>query len=357
MSSFPILDLVIGIIFIYFLLSIICSSAVELFLSIFKSRASMLEGWLKQIFNLPALDSEGKPMNVSVGQAIMDHCMVTALSKKGESTSYIDAENFVSALLDKITIAPSAAGNAVEFPPANLAGYITAIQNSTMLSGELKRTILIFANEALQAASARNTAPASANITNAVKSELELFRDRLEKWFNTNADRLTGTFKRTKAFPLTIIVAVIMVISLNTDSIEIGKYLYNNQATSKELATTAMTSFQNYQAQMDTLFKYSSSNTANATNISDLKAKTSQLKNDLDSVHALDLPMGWKAENIKDRKTFTDYFIKHLAGWLATILAIMMGAPFWFDILNKISNLRGTGPKPASNSGAAVKDD
>jgi hypothetical protein len=27
-----------------------------------------------------------------------------------------------------------------------------------------------------------------------------------------------------------------------------------------------------------------------------------------------------------------------------------MGAPFWFDILNKIANLRGTGRKPASSA-------
>ncbi len=357
MSSFPILDLVIGIIFIYFLLSIICSSAVELFLSIFKSRASLLENWLKQIFNQPALDSEGKPLNVSVGQAIMDHCMVTALSKKGESTSYIDAENFVSALLDKITIAPSGANNTVEFPPANLAGYITAIQNSTLISGELKRTILIFANEA-SAVSAQSTASPVADIAAPVVSGLELFRDRLEKWFNSNADRLTGTFKRTKVLPLTIIVAVIMVLSLNTDSIEISKYLYNNQAATKELATTAMNSFQNYKDQIDSVLKKDSiSNSATATTISELQAKTLQLKNDIDSLHALDLPIGWKAANIKDGKTFTDYLIKHLAGWLATILAIMMGAPFWFDILNKISNLRGTGPKPASNSDADVKND
>jgi hypothetical protein len=352
MSSFPILDLVIGIIFIYFLLSIICSSAVELFLSIFKSRASMLENWLKQIFNLPALDSEGKLKDVSVGQAIIDHCMVTALSKKGRSTSYIDAENFVSALLDKITISPSAAANTVEFPPANLAGYITAIQNSTVLSGELKRTILIFANEALQAATARS----AANSTSApVRSELQLFRDRLEKWFNTNADRLTGTFKRTKAFPLTIIVAVVMVIFLNTDSVEISKYLYNNQGAAKELAATAMNSLQNYKDQMDTVLK-NESGSVKATTISELNAKTARLENDIDSLHALDLPLGWKASYVKDGKTFRDYFIKHLAGWLATILAIMMGAPFWFDILNKISNLRSTGPKPASNSGAGVSD-
>ena len=28
-------------------------------------------------------------------------------------------------------------------------------------------------------------------------------------------------------------------------------------------------------------------------------------------------------------------------------LAVSLGAPFWFDILAKIMNLRGAGPKPA----------
>ncbi len=361
MSSFPILDLVIGIIFVYFLLSIICSSAVELCLSIFKSRAGLLEYWLKQIFNLPALDSDGKPLNISVGQSIMDHCMVTALSKRGKSTSYIAPENFVSALLDKITISPSTTGNNnVELPPANLAGYITAIQNSTLISGELKRTILLFANEASEAAFALKSVPANitTTLTTPVKSELQLFRDRLETWYNTNADRLTGTFKRTKALPLTIIVSVIMVISLNTDSIEISKYLYNNQAASKDLATTAMNTFQNYNDQMDTVLKTATTNNAgSATTINQLKTQTIRLQKNIDSLQVLNLPLGWKAANLKDFKSFTDYSVKHIAGWLATILAIMLGAPFWFDILNKISNLRGSGPKPASDSGADVKGD
>lgn len=346
MSSFPILDLVIGIIFIYFLLSIICSSAVELCLSIFKSRASMLEVWLKQIFNLPALDSDGKPLNVNLGEAIMNHCMVTGLSKQGESTSYINADNFVSALLDKITISPSSSGsNAVELPPANLAGYITAIQNSTMLSGELKRTILIFANEASQTALARNSATSSANGIIQVQSEMELFRNRLEKWYNTNADSLSGNFKRTKAFPLTIIVTVIMVIALNTDSIEISKYLYNNQAASKNIANTAMNTFQNYQ--MDTLSKTATNNPPSSVTVKQQEIQTLYL---LDNLQSLNLPLGWKATDVKNLKAFSHYSIKHIAGWLATILAIMLGAPFWFDILNKISNLRGIGPKPPAQN-------
>ena len=40
-----------------------------------------------------------------------------------------------------------------------------------------------------------------------------------------------------------------------------------------------------------------------------------------------------------------------ITGLAATVFAMMMGAPFWFDLLNKVSNLRGTGNKPASSSG------
>jgi hypothetical protein len=39
-------------------------------------------------------------------------------------------------------------------------------------------------------------------------------------------------------------------------------------------------------------------------------------------------------------------------GWLVTARAGMLGAPFWFDLLQKITNLRGTGPKPASTDAA-----
>ena len=50
MSGFSVLDLVEGMIFIYFLLSIICSSAVEIILSANKIRARVLEMALRDIF-------------------------------------------------------------------------------------------------------------------------------------------------------------------------------------------------------------------------------------------------------------------------------------------------------------------
>jgi hypothetical protein len=39
-----------------------------------------------------------------------------------------------------------------------------------------------------------------------------------------------------------------------------------------------------------------------------------------------------------------------LCGWLVSGLAIAMGAPFWFDVLNKVINVRNAGPKPESYS-------
>ncbi|MEO8110512.1 MAG: hypothetical protein ABI594_10785 [Ginsengibacter sp.] len=374
MSSFPILDLVIGIIFVYFLLSIITSSAVELWFSILKTRARLLEKWLTRIFNLPALSSSGVPLinadgqPVSLGQEIMNHCMVTGLSKTGRSTSYIDAKNFVSALLDKITLLQAAPGtDQVQFPPTTLQQYITAIQNSTVISGELKRTILLYANEAAQAAALINNIPA--NVTNSittVKSELDHFRDRLEKWYDTNADRLTGTLKRTKVFPATFILATIITISLNTDSIEISKYLYKNDDVTKELATTALSDFQGYSGRVDSLRKKIPATATTDSMPADardsavdnaIKRDTAQLKKDIQNLQALDLPLGWSGTEVNDFKSFSNYFFqwKHLVGWLATIFAICMGAPFWFDVLGKVANVRGAGPKPSSSSDADSK--
>jgi hypothetical protein len=39
----------------------------------------------------------------------------------------------------------------------------------------------------------------------------------------------------------------------------------------------------------------------------------------------------------------------HLFGWLLTIAAISVGAPFWFDTLSRFVNIRGSGKPPASD--------
>ncbi len=355
MSGFPILDLVLGIIFIYFLLSIICSSAAELWFSILKTRARLLEKWARQIFDKPSLDSQGNPaLNrdgsaITLGQAIIDHCMTTALSPRGKSTSYINAENFVSALLDKITITPVAAGSSTQLPPTDLPGYVTAISNSTVISGELKRTILAYANEAKQTYEALKTILGASNTITKVKSELDEFRDKLENWYNTNAERLSGTHKRTKVLPTTFILAIIITVFSNADSITISKYLFDHKETAKEFADKASSSLDNYKERIENIKTLDSLSNINDTiTIARLESNLSHVQEDINNMNKEipdDLPMGWK------KNIFYHFEPLSIVGWLITVLAICLGAPFWFDVLNKIANLRGTGPRPSTSPG------
>jgi hypothetical protein len=353
MSGFPILDLVVGMIFIYFLLSIICSSAAELWFSILKTRARLLEQWIKKIFDRPSLDSQGDPaLNsdgsvITLGQSIIDHCMTTALSQKGKSTSYISAENFVSALLDKITIAPATASASTQLPPADLPTYVTAITNSTVISGELKRTILAYANEAKQTYEALKTIPGAANTITKVKSELDEFRDKLERWYNTNSDRLSGKLKRTKVLPTTFVLAVLITIFSNADSIKLSKYLFDHKENAKEFADKALSSLDNYKERIENIKTIDRmANDQSPVTVARLESNLSNVQQDIKKMKEelpADLPWGWK--NYPFDASFN---LLSIVGWIATVLAICLGAPFWFDVLNKIANLRGTGPKPST---------
>ncbi|SNY61119.1 hypothetical protein [Paractinoplanes atraurantiacus] len=57
----------------------------------------------------------------------------------------------------------------------------------------------------------------------------------------------------------------------------------------------------------------------------------------------LGLPFGWNHGADWSSLTWTT---SHVAGWLVTALLLMLGAPFWFDLLSRLVSLRTTGAKP-----------
>ncbi len=336
MSSFPILDLVAGILFIYFVLSIISSSAVEMVMATLRIRSQVLTDWLNSIFNKTLITTSGQ--QVPLGQAIMDHCSITALSPNGKAPSYIDAKNFVSALLEKITYEPQNP----ESIAVTLDDYIEKIKASGALSSELKRVILTYANEA------KNT---YASLSQKTESEIDLFTEKLEKWFDSSMDRITGTLKTKYIRPFTLIVAIITTLAMNADSIAISKYLYNNpearskiadMAYSKEAKDTLYGQLQKLAKDLPDSAKLTEQQFKDA-----VQARLDVIKNANASIEGT-IPLGWsKAEFVPPAGSNIFFvLIAKLIGLAATVLAIMMGAPFWFDVLNKVSNLRSTGTKP-----------
>ncbi|WSH19065.1 hypothetical protein U8Q07_14975 [Rhizobium ruizarguesonis] len=62
-------------------------------------------------------------------------------------------------------------------------------------------------------------------------------------------------------------------------------------------------------------------------------------------------PIGWTTDKDTSRNfrailRDTALMFSKIVGWLFTAVALSLGAPFWFDTLSKIMNVRGAGEKP-----------
>lgn len=96
MFGSQVVDVAIGMVFVYLLLSLVCSAANELIETILKNRAKQLEKGIRSRLN-----------NVGLAQKIYDHALVSGLYASDRTKpSYIPARRFALAPLN--TIAPDA---------------------------------------------------------------------------------------------------------------------------------------------------------------------------------------------------------------------------------------------------------
>ena len=63
------------------------------------------------------------------------------------------------------------------------------------------------------------------------------------------------------------------------------------------------------------------------------------------------VPIGWTMDRSALPADLGQWTIK-IAGLLITALAASMGAPFWFDLVNKLVNLRSAGKVPPKSEKA-----
>ena len=72
----------------------------------------------------------------------------------------------------------------------------------------------------------------------------------------------------------------------------------------------------------------------------------------LKQADSLDLPLGWTLPSdidTKDAWSFSVSVTTKVVGLAISVLAVSLGAPFWFDVLSKIINIRAASkPRPAS---------
>ena len=132
----------------------------------------------------------------------------------------------------------------------------------------------------------------------------------LAAWFDDVMDRSSGEYKR-RATKRAFLIGTILAFAFNVDSIEIAKTLWREPTLRQVIVA---------------------------------QANNSEVQASLEQVRQLDIPVGWSTNYPTDG---WGWLIK-VFGLLISGFAAAQGAPFWFDILKKLINLRSSGPTPKS---------
>lgn len=138
--------------------------------------------------------------------------------------------------------------------------------------------------------------------------DIEKMYAEVAAWFDNGMERVAGSYKR-RAQLISFIIALALAALFNVDSFRVFETLWLHPAL------TAQLNFGQYQ---------------------DMSAVIGNLKM---------LPVGWEQppefSMLANASTWVMF-----AGWLVTASSALFGAPFWFDLLQKLTRLRGTGKKP-----------
>ena len=366
MFNSTIIDVAIGMIFVYLLLSLICSAANEIIETFTKKRASDLERGINEL-----LDN-----NPDVVRTIYQHPLIYSLFPKPYSPgskslpSYIPARNFALALLDFATSSPAATAAQAsanvsdvkpEVPPA------TPPDDTKDKAESAPAAPAAAASLAAELVAMRNTIQGNPAVPDNLKKALlalvdasvenpSKLRKNIENWFDSSMDRVSGWYKR-RSHLIVLFLGLGIAVALNVDSIALVRSLSTERAMRDSLVSAAQEYAKSNQASAQTAPPRQTpapvqtpSPVASPTPCVTADTPECRVQMNLAQIKQLGLPIGWTKQGFND---FTDFkrgtWLLNILGWLITALALSLGAPFWFDLLNKFIVVRST-VKPKEKS-------
>lgn len=260
MFGSDILDVAIGLIFVYLLLSLICSAVHEIIEAWLKRRATDLERGVREllqdpdgtglagrfythplIFGLfrggynPGNIKGGTPARPAAGEtpAVPAKPGTYHTNKDSELPSYIPARTFALALMDIFLPAattgggertPSGADAATATPPPAVAGTPNAGQLSKLVTAGAP------AGPVTHTPGPSEVERAIQALVDAAGNDASKARENIENWYDSAMDRVSGWYKR-RAQRTIFFVGLGVAVLMNVDTIGIARSL----ATDKQL--------------------------------------------------------------------------------------------------------------------------
>lgn len=282
MFNSTILDVVAGLLFTFLTISLVASTVTEGLASLLFWRAKTLLQGVKSLLNDPEFNGLAKDL--------YNHALVnsqapgTAQSESGLTAkpSYIEPQHFAGALIDLMEKLPA-----------------TPSETQT----QIQAAILHIPNPQLQQTLQFLYTRSGADVTT--------FQNEIATWFDASMNRVSGLYKRwvqVCSFAVGLSVAVV----LNVDALHVAQALWVQPAIVQKFVPKEGVNTQD----------------------------------SLDALYSANLPIGWSKQTARESFASPLAMASLIGGWLITAFSTLFGAPFWFDALQKMTNLRGAGGKP-----------
>lgn len=315
-----VLEVIIGVVFVYLLLSILCTSANEWVSALTRRRGEMLRRGIRQI--LQDQEFGGSTNKDAFLEEFYKHPLIASLKHDKNHPAYIAPRSFVAVITDLLTVAKP---GSVDF--ADLENGAKSLPD-----GNVKRSILALVQRA---------------------KTFEGVQLAIEGWFNDAMDRVNGWYKRRTQL-WTVIIALFLTLVANANTIEIVRKFSSDPVLRNAVVEEAKVRAQKPRPTISVEYK----NEDDPTNPTITKNEGTQLSEK--EMDLLGQTLGWHGNVFYDENGKAwgwRAWLARLIGWLLTVLAISLGAPFWFDILNKVMNIRFAGKSPVEGSKGPEKPD
>ncbi len=324
MSLSAVIDTAIGLVFVYLLVSLFVTAIQEVIANIFQRRGDALYGSLKSMLEAGAgskasnaLTESKTPGEMGLLQGLQDHSLVRSLIQGtslltwfgniGKFPSYLPTGTFTSAVLDLLNKGSDA---------HTIARIKAGIE--VLPSGRARDTLNTLLRDA--------------------GDDLGAFRKSVGQWFDDTMERASGAYKK-RAQLVSLLIGMSVAVALNINSLEIAKTLWQDPVVRAEITARGAAWIESEASPAPP----AESADPGAPASSETPVSLEDAKKALDNLRQLEsLPFGWSP----DPAAPIDW-LSTVIGWLLTGLAVSLGAPFWFDTLGRIVNLRASGPKPA----------
>jgi hypothetical protein len=306
-----VVEVAIGVMFVWILLALITSQMSDWVSSWFKWRANMLAESIQNMLSCESLCED-----------FYKHPLINGLhSASGKrKPSAIPGKQFASVVFDIFINAGTASSITKKAEPifTQLRETIHKIggpdykeetpqegqktYNKTKLAHALDTLLIDISDE-----------------VNKADASLAESRKRIETWYDDAMTRLSGHYKRRLQLAA-LVIGMAVSFALNADSLAIASSLWT-QPLVREAVVAQAEQFQLPENQGDGDPLQGALATAG-------------------EVQALSIPIGWSAENVP--ADANGWFLK-IGGIIVSGAAAAQGAPFWFEILRKILNFRSGG--------------